>query len=272
MDPIKRPLLYLLIAAFMALAVVGQSAMAASSPAVTVITEPAYLGPDRVPSTLVYPKGAERLPVIFGVHGLGGNKSQMVSYAKTLAATGYVVVAIDARLHGEWLGRNIQHPSMTQAWVLTAMDISHCVDALGADPRVDTTKVGMYGYSMGGIITFLAVTMDKRIAVAAPMIGSPEWQDAASRNRIELDGPLTALWEPKLHPEKFYPTALLMQTGAKDEVVPPDGARRLNEVLKPLYASTPERLSYVEYPKLDHSSPLYMENVTTQWFVRFLTK
>jgi hypothetical protein len=73
---------------------------------------------------------------------------------------------------------------------------------------------------------------------AAAAVASPRWLHVAESPHERLD--------------RFFPTALLMQTAALDATEPPSDARELHEALVPHYASAPERLRYLEYPSEHH--------------------
>ncbi len=50
-------------------------------------------------------------------------------------------------------------------------DIVILLDYLESRPDVDTSRIGMTGLSLGGMHTWLAASLDDRVAVGAPMIG-----------------------------------------------------------------------------------------------------
>ncbi|TAL01610.1 MAG: alpha/beta hydrolase, partial [Verrucomicrobia bacterium] len=53
----------------------------------------------------------------------------------------------------------------------TVWDVLRLVDYLKTRDDVDAKRIGLMGISKGGIETYLAAAADKRIAVAAPLIG-----------------------------------------------------------------------------------------------------
>jgi pimeloyl-ACP methyl ester carboxylesterase len=144
----------------------------------------------------------------------------------------------------------------------TAEDTSTLIDAFGGGP------VGMVGISMGAFITFLALTREKRIAAAVPLIGSPllwapvqlEAEEAARVAEIN----------PAAHPERFPPCAVLIQNGEDDELVSIAPAAETYERLRPYYAETPERLRFVPYPGVAHAVTPEMVAETVAWLERFL--
>ena len=91
---------------------------------------------------------------------------------------------------------------------------------------------------MGGFILFGAITAGCAIDAAALISTSPRW----------LHGPTS----PHTQLERYYPTALLMVTGADDEVVSPSEVRALHRALVPRYTAAPDRLRHVDYPGERH--------------------
>src|SRR5207253_9255366 len=71
----------------------------------------------------------------------------------------------------------------------TCWDLWRVVDLLSARPDIDAKRLGMIGFSMGGIETWLAAAVDDRIRVAVPAIGvqcfrysleNDQWQGRAN--------------------------------------------------------------------------------------------
>jgi dienelactone hydrolase len=144
---------------------------------------------ERVPILLVRPaKPVGRLPAVIALHGTGGNKGQLRGLLVEFARRGLIGVAIDARYHGERSGgaRGAQAyvAAITRAWKTpagqplehpfyydTCWDIWRTIDYLQTRPDVDGERLGMIGFSMGGIETWLAAAVDERVKVAIPAIG-----------------------------------------------------------------------------------------------------
>ncbi len=143
----------------------------------------------------------------------------------------------------------------------TAQEVPLIIDALIERGWAYPERIGISGHSFGGFVTYAAVVTDKRIQVAAPVLGSPEWK---------LPWPES----PHLHLDKFFPTALLSQTASKDTRVLPDFARALHHQLVSCYAQAPERLHYIEYPNSSHdlSEGDWEQawNAAARWFETFL--
>ena len=125
----------------------------------------------------------------------------------------------------------------------SAREVPALLDALveqGADPG----RLGLCGISMGGFVTYSAVLRERRLAAAAPLLASPEWN-------------LPLPESPHLQPERFFPVALFSQTAGADEVVPPARARAFHARLQPFYAPAPERLRHREFPGAGHMMPMH---------------
>ncbi len=138
---------------------------------------------ERVPGILLKQGSSGRRPVVVVLHGTGGTKESQLELLKTLAGRGFVAVAIDGRFHGErqtGTGSAQYVEAMLQTYRTgkghpflydTAWDIMRLIDYLETRPDVDATRIGVMGFSKGGMETYLAAAVEPRIAVAVPMIG-----------------------------------------------------------------------------------------------------
>ena len=138
---------------------------------------------ERVPGILLKKAGSERQPVVVVLHGTGGTKEGQLSVLTTLANQGFVAVAIDGRYHGErqtgtgsarYVEAILQtyrtgkgHPFLYD----TVWDVMRLIDYLETRPDVDAARIGVMGFSKGGMETYLTAAVDPRIAVAVPLIG-----------------------------------------------------------------------------------------------------
>ena len=215
-----------------------------------------------VPALIAY-RGAmmpRNAPTILYYHGFGGRKENEVAALSSLARRGFLAVGLDNVGHGARRLPNFdQHfdglepGAELEARFLTlvratAQEIPALIDELIAHGMANPERIGVAGWSMGGFIAYAAITTDRRIRAAAPILGAPEWR---------LPWPES----PHYTPERFFPTALLSQTAGEDQRVPPHFARQFHERLQPYYATSPERLCYREYEKIGHSVP---EQIATE--------
>ena len=139
---------------------------------------------ERVPMLIYKPvTGAKTYPAVIFLHGTGGKKEDNAKILYELAKRGIIGVAIDARFHGERIaggahGSKEYVAAATAAWENkdrmhqthpflfdTAFDLWRVTDYLVSRPDIDPKRIGMGGISMGGIETWLAASVDKRIKV-----------------------------------------------------------------------------------------------------------
>ena len=180
---------------------------------------------ERVPVLMVAPAGAKgKLPVMIVLHGTGGNKEGVKTWLEDFARQGVIGIAIDARYHGDRSGGEkgsaAYVAAITRAWKApadkmehpfyydTVWDLWRLIDVLEKRPDVDAKHIGMMGISMGGIQTWLAASVDDRVAVAAPLIGvqsfrwsleNDKWQGRANTIKAAHETAAKDLKEPAVN-------------------------------------------------------------------------
>jgi dienelactone hydrolase len=156
----------------------------------------------RVPGLLVKPAGSSsvRRPAVISLHGTGGEKEGQLKLLQQLASSGFVAVAIDGRYHGarRLTGKGTadytdailrsyrtgrEHPFLYD----TVWDVSRLIDWLVTREDVDPARIGLIGFSKGGIEAWLAAAADPRIAAAVSCIGVQSFRWA-----LEHDA-----WQPR---------------------------------------------------------------------------
>jgi dienelactone hydrolase len=181
---------------------------------------------ERVPVLLVRPEKIEnKLPAVIVLHGTGGTKEGQRSWLIELAKRGLIGVAIDARYHGERArgarGAAAYNEAITRAWKSkpgekqehpfyfdTCWDLWKTVDYLATRDDVDAGRIGMIGFSMGGIETWLAASVDERVKVIVPAIGvqsfrwsleNNQWQARANTIKSAHEAAAKDLGEPAVN-------------------------------------------------------------------------
>jgi dienelactone hydrolase len=143
----------------------------------------------RVPYLLLKPAAASgRLPAVIVLHGTGGSKEGMRATLEDLARRGLLAIAIDARYHGDRIpggahGRQEYEDAILRVWREpgpaqqehplywdTVYDVWRTVDRLGERADVDPARIGVLGFSMGGIEAWYAAATDPRLKVVVPAI------------------------------------------------------------------------------------------------------
>jgi uncharacterized protein len=223
------------------------------------------------------PEQAARRGTVLVYHGFGGSKEapRPLALAGAVADAGYLAVSIDAVGHGErrypdWDVRfsderwNEQEEATETDFLTvrreTAAEIPAIVDDLVARGWVFPDRLGITGGSLGGEMCFSGILREPRIRVAAPIIGSPQWT-------------LPFPDSPHLHADRYFPVPILSQTAELDEHIPADWVRAFRDRLAPMYATAPERLSFIEYPGVGHGlTPELWEQAyanAAAWFKRW---
>jgi dipeptidyl aminopeptidase/acylaminoacyl peptidase len=120
-----------------------------------------------------------RYPALVNVHGGGTNsylRRQNLT-EQTLASKGYIVLAINYR-GGSGFGREFQDLSVNDWANGQAMDAAAAADFLRSLPYCNG-KVGIYGYSYGGIMSMATIARaPDKFDAAVPMAGIYDFADA----------------------------------------------------------------------------------------------
>lgn len=212
----------------------------------TILFEERRLG--AAPALIARPSSARPpLPAVLWFHGFTADKATHRPELATLAEAGFLAVGIDAAGHGErrlpdfeerFSGAREETDHQFFSLVAeTAAEVPGILDLLCGEGLTGEARIGAAGVSMGGMITYGAITTDPRIRAAVALLASPKWPHPMS---------------PHLKIERFFPTALLSITAGRDETVSPDAARALHSNLEERYRQHPERLRYVEIEEALH--------------------
>lgn len=259
-----------------------------------------------IPALVAAPDGARGLPTVVFVPGFGSDKLLGMDLALGLAARGVICVSVDPAHHGDRddgqveavfdTTRNVYPPESgldvmfvyNRCIVETAYDIDRLIQALSSDVRVDTARVGIAGFSMGGTVTLLAAARNPgiQVAVAIGAMPSPhqQWEKMVDKCRQDpglardmavhadefaaLSACLTAC-EPIAGLTAFAPKPLLIVNGDRDVVVPHRFSLQLVRQLEPLWADHPERLRLL-LPPVEHCLTSGILKEATEWFERYL--
>jgi len=99
--------------------------------------------------------GQEKHPAIILLHGSAGPSGREGGYADVLNDSGFVTLEPD-----QWSARNLKGGSegRPKTIVETLPDIYGARAFLAAHPAVDASRIGLAGFSFGGVATMLAAT------------------------------------------------------------------------------------------------------------------
>lgn len=195
-----------------------------------------------VKGALLEPKRMGIYPAI--IFNRGGNRSYAAMSAKRLvstslaelASTGYVVIASNYRENDEYGGKDVN-------------DVLNLVETLNELEKADIERIGMYGWSRGGIMTYLALAKTDKIKTAVIGNAPSDLFDVVSERPIveekilsnyipdywenkneELKKRSVVYWAEKLSKK----TSILILSGTKDKRVNPKQADNIAEKLDEL--------------------------------------
>lgn len=117
--------------------------------------------------TLTLPDGPGPHPAVVTAPGFAGVKEMLIpTYAASLANAGIGCLAFDYAGFGESGGEPRQHvdPRRQRQSFISSLD------ALGRDPRVDPTRLGVWGTSLSGGHALHVAATDRRIRAAVALI------------------------------------------------------------------------------------------------------
>lgn len=124
---------------------------------------------------------ARGFPAILLVHGYGGSMNDVEIFAKEYRRAGYAVCAYTVRGQGT-------PPFASEGafnWFSADREMADCREVLEwmrRNRKIDSTKIGMEGYSQGGLTTWAAMGLRFPIRCAIPVMASPAMAKSVFRN------------------------------------------------------------------------------------------
>jgi len=193
-------------------------------------------------------RGAPKMPPVVLCHDLGESKNAVMNIGIALNKIGFTVLAFDFRGHGASGGKG------STLGVFEARDVIGAVDFVAglAKDGVDARKIGVFGSGMGAHAAVLAAADRPAVRV---LVLDGLWPDA----RFTLVQHEFADWPWGARHLGSVPAALFpliagtsIDAGRAADILPalagrdlllvaPAGDRRLDESMKAMYATLPER-------------------------------
>jgi dienelactone hydrolase len=259
-----------------------------------------------VPGYLAIPDGREgKLPAILTMHGHSSSKDNMFPYqptsqnvAEMLARRGYVVIGIDNYFNGErkgagpagsletmakgsdqemslfklnlWLGRTL--------WDMMLRDEQIALDYLVSRPEVDPKRIGAQGMSMGSTRAWWLAAIDDRIQAIVGVACFTRYEDLIAIRALSAHGIYYFVPGILRHFDSegvmalVAPRPFLTLTGDRDAGSPPEGMKKLEQILNRFYKlyGRPDAFRSVIYPDTGHVYTDDMKAKMVQWFDRHL--
>ena len=208
------------------------------------------------------------------------------------ASHGYPCLTLDTLEFGEVAGihhgthdLNMWHwfslgysPAGVEVW-----NAIRALDYLETRPEVDLKRIGLTGISGGGAMTWYTAAADERVAAAAPVCSTFTWGSQAAHwvARGQCDCIFynnTYAWDFPVVAGLIAPRPLLILSGQKDPIFPPDGYHPVFERGKKIYdlyarangsSEGSERIREID-DNVEHSDPPLFLREARQWMQRWL--
>jgi dienelactone hydrolase len=192
----------------------------------------------RVDGYLAVPPGKGPFPAVIYLHGSGGDRTQLLVPATWMAARGVVALTITMPSDPATTGTAAQRlAAQRRATVATVVAVRRAVDALGALPKVDASRIGLVGWSSGARVGAILAGVEPRIEAFDLMSGgSPPVREYAAQAPAALR-PTVIRELGAVDPLRWVARArshtILLQDGRHDEVVPAAALRALAKAAGP---------------------------------------
>lgn len=189
----------------------------------------------KVKGYLVVPREGRRLPCV--IYNRGGNREFCALHDGRAAVMLGKIACLDCVVVASQYRGNAGGDRREQFGGEDVNDVMNLIPLLDAHPRADASGIGMYGWSRGGMMTYLALTRTNRLSTAIVGAGMtnafaaikerPEMEtfvfaelvpNYAQKKQAELLARSAVKWPAKL----FQRTPLLLLHGRADQSVHPN--------------------------------------------------
>lgn len=231
---------------------------------------------------------AEKLPLVFFLHGFTSAKEHNLHVGYLLAEKGFRVILPEAKLHGARNDGRHSEELIYEFWEIVLQSIRE-LDIIKEElsrRKLITSQIGVVGTSMGGITTFGALTQYDWIKAAVSLMGSPSYEQLAREQIVSLEKAEMTIPFSKEELENMYATLrtydisiqpdllgkrpLLIWHGKQDKVVPFQPTYDFYQKIKPDYHKSPKRLRFLADDHADHKVTREAILKTVDWFREFL--
>ena len=239
-----------------------------------------FTGPDGLPRSGWFFPGLRTAPVLVLCHGYKSSRSEILTLATSLQQHRYNVFVFNFSGHGE------SPVGYTTLGIREAQELRAALDMLARRTDMDTTRMGLWGYSMGGYAVLEVAVHSPRVQAIVVDSGYPS---PAALLRIELHS-LGADMVPLLAPltllefrltSVFFGGApdvrddLTRLTGVSKLFIAGDDAPRLADLTQELHAAAPPPKELVVLPRTNMASLMEedrrnYENLVVSFFLRNL--
>lgn len=230
----------------------------------------------------------EKRPLVIMMHGLTARKENVLPYAYFVAKEGYHTILFDASEHGELettqfrCYSNVQKKSHMYTIIFTSSkNIDTIIEAFADEQSVDHNRVGLIGFSMGGMMVYdyICQIRSPHVKAAVPIIATPAWGKSMRRNLAGDPEYVKHLDEEKIlqidsrQPSNFLSSLkdfpLLILNGELDEIMPIDDIKEFYHRAKQHYTQK-DLIQLIEYKEVGHTPTFEMTSEAIAWLKKYL--
>lgn len=220
-----------------------------------------------------------------------------VAAGPALAASGYVVLGIDAPCFGERNGQGPDGPQqkggngeMTAAkfnlwagrtlWGMMIRDDLTALDYLCSRPEVDAQRIGVTGISMGSTRSWWIMALDDRPRAAVCVGCMTRYEELIRAGMLKAHGiyyfvpGMLKHFDTEAVIALGAPRPMLFMTGDQDSGSPTDGVRHIGQIVSQIYLlnglNAAEFFENKIYPGVGHVYLPEMWEKTVQWMDRWV--
>jgi len=231
----------------------------------------------KVRGLLIEPKKDGKYPVV--IFNRGGNRdfgrltvATMIMYTSKLAEQGYVIIGSNYREKDEFGGAEIN-------------DVLNLTETVKEIEKADSNCIGMFGWSRGGMMTYLALQKSDKIKTAIIGNGASDLFDTAkfrpkmeanvfaecipdywNNKELELKKRSVIYWADKLDKS----SSLLILCGTNDKRVNPEQADKIANKLKEIKYDYELRKFETDHYFSEYKTEL--NKMVIEWFDKRLKK
>ncbi|RBW69525.1 esterase [Bacillus taeanensis] len=228
------------------------------------------------------------LPLIIFQHGFTSIKERNLHYAYLLAEKGFRVILPEANYHGERskeVTEEFRNRSFWNIVIQSIEEIGAIINEYQQKKLIQDDRIGVAGTSMGGMITFGALTKYPYIKVGVSLMGCPSFLELTkaqidymekekkmtfSKEDIKKTFELLKPYDLTLQKEKLHHRPLLFWHSTADKVVPYSYTYRFYENIKNMYINPSENLKFITDEKAGHAVTQEGVEASAAWFYKHL--
>lgn len=261
-----------------------------------------------IPLLMCVPQSSAPCPVVFYIPGFTSEKRAGLSLAYQLAQEDIACICIDPLYHGDRYDARLFDAAkpeyggiyppdsgldvfmiFMQVTEQSAQDVQTLLNSLADDARIDVTRAGVTGLSMGAWATFLAFATIPQLKAAVPMMGiptftrrwldlldecawsNPEWNKALSQlsDNTQAHTDFIRRFDPAHTLHTCDTRSLLIMNGDFDSDMMKTYTLDWYRDAKNAWQAHPQNLQWNVYP-VGHTVTQQMEYDAVQWFMKHL--